>query len=445
MMSSSEKKSNQKEKDLIEAIQRKDISATHELIDDLIAGEQLVMPGFGDFSRKNDPEKERHIRGILQKLARQMKVPSNVFLTAYGRYPNLNVIANALASQNAVDSLRDISPRLYTPLRPARAYRVSNPKDAWNYGDGREWMIQQKMDGWYGQIHGTQGKVIIYSRNGEVLSFASTIEGKLSDILRGDNAIFECELVGVNKTGNIAPRVEIKSTGNYVRAYFFDLLYWNGDLTRRPYEERFSKLNSILSSAQDDILQIITCKRVNSENDFVSSFEEWNNLNGLEGMIAKRPYEIYEADCEARDFLKIKIKDTVDAIVMGYMENPRSYLLGLLNDENDFVPFVWVTVPVNQTDILADEIKYHIQPDAPPISAGGRITEFQTKVSIVVEVEGDKIYKNDKYECGKKQTGNGWSLFEAKISQIRTDKGPNDITSVEAFLKLNRMAGYTKQ
>jgi len=105
---------------------------------------------------------------------------------------------------------------------------------------------------------------------------------------------------------------------------------------------------------------------------------------------------------------------------------------------------LWITIPKGQKDVLVDEVKQYIQ-DLPPINAGGRTTEFRISSEIVVEVEGDKIYENDSFTCGKKQTGKGWSLFAASISQIRTDKGADDVTTVGAFLNLNTMAGYTKE
>lgn len=444
-MPSSDKKSSQKEQHLVDAIIKKDIEAVRTLLHDLLAGNQLVMPGFDEALDNKDFEKERQIRSTLQRIAREIKIPSAVFQMAFGRCPDLFLIAESLASENPLDTLNNVKPKLNLLVRPARALRVSDPILAWDHYKGGEWIVQQKMDGWYGQIHVTHGKAVVYGRKGDVFSFTSTIEGKLSQILKSDDAILECEFVAVQPTGDIAPRMEIRSPENFVRAYFFDLLYWNEDWTRRPYIERLDKLQAIFSPVQDSILKMIAWKNVNSKEQFIGYFEEWNNLNGSEGMIAKRPSETYESDCITEKFLKIKAEDTVDAIVMGYTNEPRSYLLGIFDeDESDFVPFLWITIPKGQKDVLVNEVKQYVQ-DLPPINAGGRTTELRVSSEIVVEVEGDKIYENDKFSCGKKQTGRGWSLFAASISQIRIDKGADDVTTVGAFLNLNTMAGYTKQ
>lgn len=443
-MPSTHPKFSQKELKLIESVKSRNIVKSHEALNEMLAGEQLVMPGFDASSEKKDIEKERRIKGIIYYLAKDLKVPVSVFQTAFGRCPDLHLIVEALSSNNPLINLNAIAPKIFYPLRPARALRVSDPNFAWDHYKGGDWIVQQKMDGWYGQIHIMDGKTVTFSRKGEKFSFTSYIEEKLSQLFKSDTLILECELVGIDPEENIAPRVDIQSSANYVRAYFFDLLYCNNDWTRQPYEERFAKLRSIFTPVQDVNMKIIVWEKANSKDHFVGCFEKWNNIIGLEGMIAKRPAGIYESDCMTKNFLKIKVKDTVDAVVLGYLTKPQSYLLGLLDEEsNELVPFVWVTIPENQKDTLAGEIELHIQ-DLPPIAVGGRTTEFRTVPDLVVEVEGDKIHETDKFPCGKKQTGKGWTLFAASIKQIRLDKGVDDITTVDTFLNLNSMAGYRK-
>lgn len=443
-MPSARNKFSEKELRFINAIKSKNNVMAHQLLSEILAGDQLVMPGFDVSVTKKDVEKERRVKSVMYNVVKELKVPLTAFQTAFGRCPDSHLIVDALSSSNPLVSLNAIVPKLFYPLRPARALRVSDPNFAWDHYKGGDWIVQQKMDGWYGQIHIMDGKVVVYSRKGDIFSFTSNIEKNLSQLFKKDSLILECELISIDPQGNIAPRVDIKSSSNYVRAYFFDLLFLNTDLTRQPYEKRFASLRSVFNSVQDAIIKIITWEEVNSKYQFVGYFEKWNNINGLEGMIAKRPVGTYESDCMTKNFLKIKVKDTIDAVVLGYMTKPQSYLLGLLDEEsNELVPFVWVTIPENQKDILAGETELHIQ-DLPPITAGGRTTEFRTVPDLIVEVEGDKIHETNKYPCGKKQTGKGWTLFAASIKQIRLDKGVDDITTVDTFLNLNSMAGYKK-
>lgn len=443
-MSSVQSKFSKKELGFIDAIKSKNNVMARQMLSEMLAGEQLIMPGFDVSVEKRDLEKERQARSVIYSLVKELKVPHSVFQTAFGRCPDLYLIVDALSSKNPSNSLYAIEPKIFCPLKPARPLRVSDPRFVWDHYKGGDWIIQQKMDGWYGQIHVMDGKVVIYSRKGEKFSFTNNIEDKLARLFKKEKLILECELVSVEPNENIAPRTDIKSSTNYVRAYFFDLLFWNKDWTRQIYEERFAKLRSVFVPIQDASMKIVTWRKVNSKDQFLRHFEKWNNLNGLEGMIAKRPTGIYESDCMTENFLKIKTQDTVDAVVLGYMTKPQSYLLGLLDEEsNELVPFAWVTVPESQKDIIADEIKLNIQ-NLPPINVGGRTTEFRTIPDLVVEVEGDKIYETDKFPCGKKQTGKGWTLFAATIKQIRFDKGVDDITTVDTFLNLNSMAGYRK-
>ena len=190
-------------------------------------------------------------------------------------------------------------------------------------------------------------------------------------------------------------------------------------------------------------IHLIDQEEVHTPEDFIKFFKDWNDKKGLEGMIAKRPDSTYVADGKNSNFLKIKVKDNLDAVVMGLADNPRSYLLGILDDEvTQFTPFAWITIPKGQRDILEDIVDNYRVEDLPPIEAGGKTTSARTRPELVVEVEGDKRYTNDQYPCGKKQTGKGWSLFEARLVQIRDDKNGEDATTVEDFLSLPKMAGY---
>jgi ATP-dependent DNA ligase len=134
----------------------------------------------------------------------------------------------------------------------------------------------------------------------------------------------------------------------------------------------------------------------------------------------------------------------VDAVVLGYTHSPRSYLFGLWDeDENVHVPFVWITIPKDQRDVIVEEIELH-NDDLPSLSVGGRTTEVRTTPDFVVEVEGDRLQESDKFSCGRRQTRKEWTLNAANIKQIRHDKGIKDITTFSTFLSLQTMAGQDK-
>lgn len=443
-MKSSTKNSPSLEDRLYWALKDKDSSAAQEILSQLLGENQLAMPGFDTSPQESDPQKEQRIRGVLQKVSREHGIPGDVFKMAYGRSPSLYQLVEALVSESSVDQLNAIAPQVFHLVRPARALRLNDPAHVWDHYKGGDWIVQQKMDGWYAQVHIQDGKVMLLSRTRQEFTFAADLRKSLSVLFAQDSAILECELVSLSQTGMVDSRMNMKSKANEVRAYFFDLLYWESDWTRKPYSERLEKLAEILRQAQNEVVSIIMWQRVHEKDRFVGLFNEWTNIAGLEGMIAKRPDAIYESDCMTKNFLKIKLKDTVDAVILGYINSPRSYLFGLWDeDENVHIPFVWITVPKGQRDVIAEEIELHKE-DLPPLSVGDRITEVRTKADFVVEVEGDHLQVSEKFPCGKRQTGKGWTLNAANIKKIRRDKGVSDITTVESFLSLQAMAGQTR-
>ena len=125
--------------------------------------------------------------------------------------------------------------------------------------------------------------------------------------------------------------------------------------------------------------------------------------------MAKRGDVSYTTNLQTMKIIKIKSKDSVDAVILGYSEEPRSYLLGIW-DEDDFLfsPFVWVTP---QKDFLmGEDLIGLVDQSLSQISVGGRKTVIQLEPIIVVEVEGDKIMRTKAFSCGEKQTGTGSDL-----------------------------------
>jgi ATP-dependent DNA ligase len=162
----------------------------------------------------------------------------------------------------------------------------------------------------------------------------------------------------------------------------------------------------------------------------------------MEGMVAKRPYCVYEANLRTTNCIKVKRKDTIDAVIVGYTDSPRSYLVALWDsDIEEFVPFVWITP---QKDILAGLIDGMDRQSLPPLLAGNRSTDVRVQPSLVVEIGGDHIFPSIGFACGRRQKGQGWPLLSPTLIRERRDKTSSDITTVEEFLELPVMAGYPK-
>jgi DNA ligase 1 len=425
--------------DLLRSIQEKKSTEAITLLKKILYGGQMALPGFTLLERKDNKNQRRRVKKVLSQVVRDMGLPYSSFLSAYSRNPDLIGLVIALTSAAPIQELDNISPQLFQPIQPASAHRFNSPQEAWKKSGGGNWWVEPKMDGWYCQIHGSYNKIVLYQRGGGELKFAPDVGSEVAILANGHNFILEGELVGINRVGGFVPRMQMRDPGNVTNLYCFDLLYFDEDWTRKPYQERYTKLGKIMSDLSSPLVNVIEYKEANSEDKFSSFFRYWNDLAGMEGMIAKRPETIYEAGAETMNFLKIKTKDTIDAAVLGYRESPRSYLLGLFDfEEEEFVPFLWITP---QQDVLAHQVDRFLDPLLPPLTISGRTTTKRVQPDLVVEVEGDRIYINDQFECGKKETGHGWSLFAANLVQIRFDKSSSDVTSVRNFLELPKMMG----
>ena len=441
-MKSSQNQLPDEKESFVEAVLSGDEDEALKSLRSILAGNQMFLPGFmPDISDSNFVGVEEAEKSI-KRAAEKLMIPKNVLQMAFGRCPDFFKITEALVSPKPTENLEKLEPEVFRPVRPARPLRYSNPALAWEATTGGKWIIQHKMDGWYCQIHAQGGIAHCYSRNGKKINISSQILQAIIDLTGPNRMILECELIGFTSSGNMVPVKDLWDKANSIKAFCFDLLYFNGDWTRKPYQERFTTLKMLISSTNQISLTAVHSEEINQKNEFIDRFNDWSGKQGLEGMIARRPDLIYEADCSTKKFLKIKIHDSVDAVVIGYIDIPRSYLVGVLDEkENEIVPFAWITISALQSDPLEADVKSMIT-NLPTIVVGGKKTEYRLSPNLVVEIEGDKIYENVNYPCGKAQTGTGWSLQQARISRIRTDKNRNDATTVEAFLKLDRAVGY---
>lgn len=439
-MSTNHSSEHEIDKRLEQAILKKDEAEALSLMENILFRDQMALPGFSPKDANRDAVKK--VETILKDAAAKLEIPSFVYKTAYARCPDFKKIITAFTNCNPIVELESLAPMMFLPIMPAKAKRFFDPEEVWDtLGDG-QWIVEPKWDGWYCQIHHSKERVELFLRSGTKKIISPQIQGDSNTVFGLNDVIVECEIAGQDLEGNIVPRKDMFKPGNSIIARVFDLLYCNKDFTRKPYLERLTELTRFKFS-ETKWLKLVEWEIVDTKQRFLDCFNHWNDKAELEGVITKRPTMIYVASAQSNDFLKIKVKDSVDAAILGYTEKPRSYLMAVFDeDDEQYVPFSWITIPEGQKDILEGKISEFVDPKLPNITIAGKTTLFRTYPGLVVEVDGDKLQSTDLYPCGVKQTGKGWSLFQARIVQIRTDKGPDDVNTVSDFLALSKMAGY---
>jgi bifunctional non-homologous end joining protein LigD len=192
--------------------------------------------------------------------------------------------------------------------------------------DGTEWLFEIKWDGYRAIAFLEGGKARLVSRNQNDLTPRYPELKDMAKFIQGKMAILDGEVVALDTDGKASFSLMQQRTGFRpggrravgnadvpVLYYAFDLLYLDGyDWRRVPLEERKRKLAALLVT--DDVVRYSD----HYENHGKALFE-MARQKGLEGIVAKKRASFYE-ERRSREWLKIKIRQTLDAVVGGYTE-----------------------------------------------------------------------------------------------------------------------------
>jgi bifunctional non-homologous end joining protein LigD len=230
-----------------------------------------------------------------------------------------------------------------TVIHPMLASVVEKPFD------GPEWLFEIKWDGYRAVAFIDDGSVRLVSRNQNDLTPRYPELRQLAKFLNAKSAILDGEVVVLDDQGRssfslMQQRTGIRSHGRQatprselpVLYYAFDLLYLDGyDLRRVSLEERKRVLKEILTAGEI----------VRYSDDFAGrgiALFDAAKQRGLEGILAKRRSSAYQ-ERRSREWLKIKITQTVDCVIGGYTdpEGTRQYfgslVLGLYNEKKKLI------------------------------------------------------------------------------------------------------------
>jgi bifunctional non-homologous end joining protein LigD len=192
--------------------------------------------------------------------------------------------------------------------------------------DGADWLFEIKWDGYRAIAFIDGGKVRLVSLNQNDLTPRYPELKDMAKLVPAKTAILDGEVVALDADGKASFSLMQQRTGFRpggrravgnadvpVLYYAFDLLYLDGsDWRRVPLEERKRKLASMLVTG--DAVRFSD----HYENHGKALFE-MARQKGLEGIVAKKRASFYE-ERRSREWLKIKIRHTLDAVIGGYTE-----------------------------------------------------------------------------------------------------------------------------
>ncbi len=192
--------------------------------------------------------------------------------------------------------------------------------------DGEDWLFEIKWDGYRAIAFIEHGKVRLVSRNQNDLTPRYPELKDLPQFIKAKTAILDGEVVALDEEGRSSFSLMQQRTGFRpggrrgstnadvpVLYYAFDLLYLDGyDLRKLPLEERKQQLAALIVAGDNLRYSDHYAKQG-------KALFEMARAKGLEGILAKRrdcPYQ----ERRSSDWLKIKIRHRIEAVIGGYTE-----------------------------------------------------------------------------------------------------------------------------
>jgi DNA ligase-1 len=390
---------------------------------------------------------------------------------AYNLCSDLGLVAKTLFNEG-LQAIEAFKPSVGHPIRPALAERLPSP-EAILAKIGR-CSVEPKYDGFRCQIHKDGLQVKIFSRNLEdTTSMFPDIANATLRQIRDTRAIFEGEAIGYDPdTGEFVPfQVTVQRKRKYgieemqeklpLLLFAFDMMYCDeGDYTPRPLLERRTRLASMIASQGEGDRILMSEGIVTDSVDELTRFFEDCISRGLEGIVAKRLESPYHAGARNFNWIKLKrsyqleLSDTVDVVLVGYLHGRGSrarfgigsLLAAVYDDEEDKFKTIakigsglseeqWV-----EMKRLLDEIAV---PHRPARVDALIEPDVWVEPRYVVEVQADEITRSPVHTAGRPaEGGSGYALrFPRVVGFIRTDKGPEEATTVKEILEMYAMQG----
>ncbi|MBI4066768.1 ATP-dependent DNA ligase [Candidatus Gottesmanbacteria bacterium] len=422
---------------------------------------------------------------------------------AYNVRPDLADISQTL-KQKGIEGLKNVNPKVGTPILMARANRLSSGKDILEK-IGRS-AIEFKYDGLRLQVHYRKVKsqkslprrqagkvknedeifVKLFSRNLEDLTamFPDIIEAVKKQI-DAREVIFEGEVVAYNPKSGVGVafqqtmqrrrkyNIEEKAAEIPVRLFTYELLYIEGkNYIHEPYKERKANLKKIIKPGK--VIYYAQETIVDNEKVIDKLFGQ-SIQQGFEGIIAKRLEGVYQAGVRGWNWIKFKramskkLADTFDVLVMGYTkgEGKRTifgvgqFLTGVYDKKKE--KFLTISkIGTGLTDEQFRELKKRVD----KLEIAHKPKEYEVeklleadvwlRPKLVVEVAADEITRSQIHTAGRvmgpSKSGSaqevktpGFALRFPRLERFRDDKNPEDATTVSEvsdMFKLQNTHGH---
>ena len=209
--------------------------------------------------------------------------------------------------------------------------------------DDENYIYELKLDGIRCLAY-IDGKSVVLQnkRHKDVTAFYPELAGMNKCVKR--RVILDGELVVLNKDGKPdfydlqrrslmadSFKISLAAKSNPVQFVAYDIIYHNGkDLTEKPLMERKKILSQAVREGNN-----LTISRYIERNGI--AFFELAKAQELEGIVAKRKDGLYHIGKRTRDWLKIKVMQDEDLLILGYQPDEhgevKDLILGYYDDD----------------------------------------------------------------------------------------------------------------
>lgn len=391
------------------------------------------------------------------------KGKKNLLESAYNILPDVGVLARKVKDVGIEKAAAEVTPIVGIPLLPMLASRLKSPKEM--IEKMTKVSVEPKYDGLRIQIHYKStgfpdgGKVKAFTRNLNETSWMFPEFDGFDKFVTADEAIFDCEAVGVDETRKTMANFQSTMTRRRkhdiaeiaakigIKFCVFDCMYLNGkSLIETPYTQRREILANVLK--ETDFIHIVDYIVTVDPNE-INNLMRKNLGDGLEGIIVKRFDSKYIAGrtgwrwvkMKEEEGSKAKLRDTIDAIVMGYYrgrgKRTRFGLGGFLVGVMDGGIIKTLTkIGTGLTDAQFRELKKRLtalEVKEKPKEYGEVNKTLTPDVwvspSLVVEVAADEITISPLHSSG-------YALRFPRLVQFRDDKGVEQATNNSELSKI---------
>ncbi|QQR49375.1 ATP-dependent DNA ligase [bacterium] len=385
---------------------------------------------------------------------------------AYNVCADIGFIIKTL-KEEGIAGVRHIGIKPGIPIRPAAAERLATSKDiVQKLGPC---IAQPKLDGFRLQVHlqkkangGMQ--VHFFSRN--LIDMSDMFPDLFDAVKHVDVTSFvgEGEAICYNEeTDSFLPfqetvrrkrkhGIEEAAQEFPLQLHMFDALFLNGEsLLNKPHTQRRHILEKVFSSKQverEGVIHLVAEHTIESVQDLEHYFKQTVTI-GLEGVVVKRPDAIYQPGKRNFNWVKLKreesgsLSDTLDCVILGYYagHGKRSkfgigaVLVGVYNQKKE----CYETIAKIGTGLTDDEWRAqkkmcdeaavaHRPKDV--ACAKELYPDVWVAPRMVCLVRADEITKSPLHQAGADDKELGYALRFPRIMGYRSDKSPEDATTV---------------